>query len=96
MKRWTSATTGSPYYNRMASIVMDSPRTLFFCVSRKSVMASADRKVLSGETFGMMSAWLWNCISYMQYWIVLLCEFVLEYSHDLRQKNIAMITRSAV
>ena len=48
MKRWAATGTVSPLRRPVASIVVDSPLTQFFCVSRKRVTAVADRKTWSG------------------------------------------------
>ena len=46
----------------MTSTEVDSPRTLFFCVSRNRVVAHGLRKVLSGASPGIMPSVLWNFI----------------------------------
>ena len=40
--------------------VDDSPWTDFFCVSRKNVIALAERRMWSGASWGMMPCLLWN------------------------------------
>ena len=46
----------------MASTEVDSPRTLFFYLSRNRVIAHGLRKVLSGASPGIIPSVLWNCM----------------------------------
>ena len=45
-----AAEMGSPWPRLVASMVVDSYRRLFFCMSRERVMAPAQRKVLEEES----------------------------------------------
>ena len=96
MKHWAAAGTDLPYLRPVASMEVDSPRTQFFWVSRNKVVAQASRKPWSGVSRGITPVALWNCMSRKQHWVVHLCNPVLVYSQDRRQKNRPICIRSYV
>ena len=49
-KRRAAEDMGSPWVRLVASMVVDSPRTLLLCMSRNRVTSQAQRKVLEGES----------------------------------------------
>ena len=60
LRRWmkqhdvTVAVTVSPCFSRVASIVVDSPRTQFFYMSRKNVTVEASRNIVLDMSTGMI------------------------------------------
>ena len=70
-QRWrkcqAAAETGFLCLRLVNSLVVESPWTLSFCVSRKRVTDRDLRKTLVGALWGMIPSLSWNCISFAHY-----------------------------
>ena len=88
MKRWGAAETGSLCLRLVDFMAVESPGTLFLCVSRKRVTARSWRKNLGGGALGGVTPSLsWNCMSLERNLTIRWCELVIVYLHDCRKKN---------